>query len=153
MTRRGAENPNWRGGRIVTQHGYVLVRVGTEHPLADVRGYAYEHRVVAEQKIGRPLEEGEQVHHINGDRQDNRPENLEVKATIRQHRYEHREANSRRRKPKEPNPFVECECGCGATFPRYDRGGRPRRFVSGHNTILQYKGKSHGCTEIKNQLD
>lgn len=42
------------------------------------------HRTVAEEKIGRPLKKGEIVHHINGDRLDNRPENLEV-MTQREH--------------------------------------------------------------------
>ncbi|WP_209446402.1 HNH endonuclease [Streptomyces sp. MZ04] len=37
-----------------------------------------EHRVVMEREIGRPLERGETVHHINGVRDDNRPENLEI---------------------------------------------------------------------------
>lgn len=43
----------WKGGRSIASNGYVLVRVGKKHHLADVRGYAYEHRIVAEQKLGR----------------------------------------------------------------------------------------------------
>ncbi len=131
---RGAANGNWKGGRSVASNGYVLIRVGTDHHLADVRGYAYEHRLVAEQKLGRRLLPGEIVHHVNEIKTDNRPENIEVKPTIAHHSVEHRVANSNLRLPGEPNPTIACACGCGTRFQRFDTANRPRRFVTGHNT-------------------
>lgn len=56
----------------------------------------HEHRIVAEQMLGRALRPGEVVHHINGDKRDNRPENLMVFATQQEHAAYHA-AHDRRR--------------------------------------------------------
>lgn len=75
---RGPAHPRWKGGRIVASNGYVKVRVGKEHPLADPIGYAYEHLLVWV-KAGNPKpESGESLHHKNGVKTDNRLENLEL---------------------------------------------------------------------------
>lgn len=68
-------NPNWKGGRYISHHGYVIVRVSDDHPFT-YKGYIREHRFVMEKKLGRFLKPEEQVHHINGIKTDNRIENL-----------------------------------------------------------------------------
>lgn len=124
---------NWKGGKVLASNGYVLVWVGKKHHLADVRGYTYEHRLVAEDKLGRRLMAGEIPHHINGNRQDNRPENIEVMKSIAHHLNKHRKHGSKRKLADEQNPIRQCACGCGKWFNRFDKGGRPRDFISGHN--------------------
>lgn len=64
-------------GDSVDKSGYVSKYV-PEHPNASVSGIVLEHRLVMEQHIGRLLEPHENVHHKNGDRKDNRIENLEL---------------------------------------------------------------------------
>lgn len=76
----GAANARWRGGETVTRHiggGYVK-ELRPDHPARDASGYVMQHRLVMEQVLGCPLRPTERVHHKNGDRQDNRPENLEL---------------------------------------------------------------------------
>lgn len=54
-----------------------MVRV-PEHPRAGRSAYVFEHILVAEEILGRHLFQEESIHHINGVRDDNRPENLEL---------------------------------------------------------------------------
>lgn len=129
------KNGMWKDGRTVTSHGYVLVRVDVDHHLADCRGYAYEHRLIAEQKLGRRLRKGEMVHHINGNKADNRPENLQVVGGTAEHLFLHRIVGLNRRLPDQPNEMIRCACGCGQSFWRYDDIGRPRTYASGHNPM------------------
>lgn len=64
-------------GGLKTSHGYVLLR-RPDHPMATRAGYVMEHRLVMAREIGRPLRANEVVHHTNGVKEDNRPENLEL---------------------------------------------------------------------------
>ena len=74
----GDANGNWKGGRTRHKAGYVMVRA-PGHPRAGRRSpYVFEHILVAEEILGRHLVDGESVHHRNGVRDDNRPENLEL---------------------------------------------------------------------------
>ena len=70
---RGKESPTWKGGRWKDERGYI--RIPTNPGSAD---YVYEHRLVMEQKLGRKLRPEEIVHHINGIKEDNLPENLQL---------------------------------------------------------------------------
>src|SRR5665213_2329427 len=71
------QNGNWKGGKTLHKRGYVMRR-SPGHPRAGSNPYVFEHILVIESVIGRYLVAGETVHHLNGVRNDNRPENLEL---------------------------------------------------------------------------
>jgi hypothetical protein len=73
----GPKHPMWNGGRNINTQGYVLI-YSPDHPYKDKRSCVREHRLVMEKHLGRYLKPDENVHHKNGDKQDNRLENLEL---------------------------------------------------------------------------
>lgn len=79
---------NWKGGVTLT-NGYRCVYM-PEHPRAHPNGYVYEHILILERKLGRPLADGEVSHHLDGGKLNNRPENLDVVASQADHVRIHR---------------------------------------------------------------
>lgn len=77
--RFGADHPRWNNGKRIHKAGYMRIKIYPDNPfygLAGLDGYVLEHRLVIAQFLGRLLTEEEQVHHINGNKTDNRIENL-----------------------------------------------------------------------------
>ncbi len=84
----GPNSPCWKGGRQVTKRGYVELWVAGDDPLAPMirsitgkfgSGYVGEHRLVMARYLGRPLARYEEVHHIDGNRQNNDLANLQLR--------------------------------------------------------------------------
>jgi len=101
-TRRCASqwNAKNRPRRSLTTKGYVSLFM-PEHPAASKQGRVMEHRVVMEKQLARLLRADEVVHHRNGIKDDNRPENLEVMPK-----------RIHDRRPKKPPRVHTCpECG------------------------------------------
>jgi hypothetical protein len=78
----GSRSPGWNGGRT-NSRGYVKIHMPS-HPHAQ-NGYVLEHRLVMEKMIGRLLDASEVVHHRNGVKDDNRPENLQLFSENKDH--------------------------------------------------------------------
>jgi len=73
--RVGSKNHNWRSGITKQTTGYLCFTQSTgngEH------AGKFLHKIIAEWKISRKLEKGEVVHHIDGNKLNNDPRNLEV---------------------------------------------------------------------------
>jgi hypothetical protein len=76
---RGKDHPRYNEGHNLSEHGYMRVQVGKEHPLSDPNGYAYEHLIVWV-SAGMPKPgPGEIIHHKDENKTNNRIGNLEVK--------------------------------------------------------------------------
>ena len=73
--KKGDKGANWKGGKRTTSGGYRQVLM-PEHPRADKSGYVMEHILVWEDATGVSVPENCCIHHLNGDKTDNRIQNL-----------------------------------------------------------------------------
>lgn len=88
-TRKGKDSPCFKTGIRIDQKGYRSI-LNHDHPFAPKSGYVPEHRLVMEKVLGRYLKPNEKVHHINGMRGDNRPENLMLMRSTKVHLTEYK---------------------------------------------------------------
>lgn len=85
--KKGRDNPNWKGGRRLRADGYVMLRMPT-HPRASGHGEVLEHIAIWEEANGASVPPGFVIHHLNGIKSDNRPENLSA-IPVRSHDKHH----------------------------------------------------------------
>lgn len=88
---RGEKGNNWKGGRIRKSDGHIAVNLQPDdffYPMADKKGYVYEHRLVMARKLGRCLQPWELVHHKDGIKDCNVDDNLKL-TTRGSHTIEH----------------------------------------------------------------
>jgi hypothetical protein len=139
-----AHQANW-GRRIVRKDGYVLVHCPAYPGPKSNKGHVLEHRLVMAASLGRALRADEHIHHLNGNKQDNRLANLEL-TTNSDHRKLHNaelpravlwqraahlvEAAKKRAKARIQ---VNCACGCSRSLTTPDSKGRQRLYIQGHN--------------------
>lgn len=78
----GKRNGRWKGGRVRMNGGYWAIKLSKDSPfqvMANHAGYVMEHRLIMAQALGRSLISYETVHHIDGNRENNALENLQLR--------------------------------------------------------------------------
>lgn len=78
------KNPRWKGGKFQTDANYIYL-LNPNHPNCNNMGYVPEHRLIMENHLGRYLTPEELVHHLDGDRTNNKIENLHLFKSIGGH--------------------------------------------------------------------
>ena len=82
-------HPQWKGGKFKDEYGYIWIRK-PKHPYCVKNGYIKRARLIMEQILKRYLKPKEEiVHHLNGIKDDDRPENLKLFANHKEHRIFH----------------------------------------------------------------
>lgn len=129
--------------KIVSKGDYNYAVV-PDHPNRTKNNYVLEHRVVMENHIGRLLDSSEVVHHINGNKKDNRVENLEVMTAL-EHSLHHGEDRERQ--------VSELVCtNCNKVFTRFTNqvnlGNKLGQFCS-RSCNGKFINKNTDCSSYK----
>ena len=153
--RMGSKNANWRGGGRRLSGGYVLITLPNG-------GRVREHRFVMEGHLGRNIKSNEIIHHINGDSQENRLENLEL-MTKSEHSRHHNPVGrklpieTRKKLSKywgqkcavtDCSKSVRTKGWCNSHYQRWTRYGNPER-----GRTIKSCGKTHPwCAECRPEI-
>lgn len=111
---KGHRHPTWKGGKFQRVSGYVYVYC-PEHPRAESGRYVPEHILVWEKYHGKSVPEGFHVHHLNGIKNDNRPENLAA-LDVKDHNQRHFLCKKRIQELEQENAFLKR----GIVAPNYN---------------------------------
>lgn len=143
MTRRsysGQANPNWRGGhRGGGEKSQYVMAYAPNHPNA-IEGAVLEHRLIVEADLGRSLRRDEVIHHVNGDKRDNRLANLRVMSQS-DHARLHDSLAGRRYVRPPVRIHLTCE-RCGDPFTATKTRDQSRRFCS-RSCYWAYRRTTH----------
>jgi len=87
--KREEETPRWKGGEVMRQGYKFVYKPGHPNSTYSNKTYIAEHRLIMSEHLGRALDPGEIVHHINENILDNRIENLKL-TTRSEHNKDHK---------------------------------------------------------------
>jgi transposase len=155
------KNRRVKKDRILSGAGYWMIPIpenymGKKYPC----GYIYEHRYILEQKIGKYLTSNEIAHHINGNKLDNRSENLEVIIKQKHDSYHSQlkgkitivlkcpeckkifERSKRKTRMQNNTKYTTCSSSCRGKFSRkiqlFGETGETRKAIE-ENIIKEYR--------------
>jgi HNH endonuclease len=108
----GSAHPRWKGGRSKSGTGYITVAAPEHHRATKNKGHVFEHVLVAEKALGKPLLACHPVHHVNEIKTDNRNANLVICEDKKYHALLHMRTNILRAGGNPNTDKICCSCRC-----------------------------------------